>query len=102
VIQEILAVLPWTLELTVVSMIIGIIIGVPLGVWAAINRNRMPDYVTRIASLLGLSFPPFVSAIILLDPVRDHAALVPGDQRGLRLGITPGSRRWRCPRSTSA
>lgn len=66
VIQEVLAVLPWTIELTLVSMAIGIVIGVPLGVWAAVNRNRMPDYVTRIASLLGLSFPPFVSAIILL------------------------------------
>ncbi len=38
----------------------------PLGVWAAVNRNRMPDYVTRIGSLIGLSFPPFVSAILLL------------------------------------
>ncbi|WP_342364225.1 ABC transporter permease [Terrarubrum flagellatum] len=66
VIREILAVLPWTIELTIVSMAIGAVIGVPLGVWAAVNRNRIPDYVTRIASLLGLSFPPFVSAIILL------------------------------------
>ncbi len=66
VIQEVLAVLPWTIELTVVSLVIGVLIGVPLGVWSAVNRNRMPDYVTRIASLLGLSFPPFVSAIILL------------------------------------
>jgi peptide/nickel transport system permease protein len=66
VIQEILAVLPWTLELTFISMIIGTAIGVPLGVWAAINRNRMPDYLTRIGSLIGLSFPPFVSAILLL------------------------------------
>ncbi|WP_439495195.1 ABC transporter permease [Bosea sp. (in: a-proteobacteria)] len=66
VIQEVLAVLPWTIELTIVSLILGILLGVPLGVWAAINRNRMPDYVTRIASLIGLSFPPFVSAIILL------------------------------------
>lgn len=66
VIQEILAVLPWTLELTVVSMVIGVVIGVPLGVWAAVKRNRLADYVTRVASLLGLSFPPFVSAIILL------------------------------------
>lgn len=47
-------------------MVLGTAIGVPLGVWAAINRNRMPDYVTRIASLIGLSFPPFVSAILLL------------------------------------
>ncbi|MGL4496630.1 MAG: ABC transporter permease [Beijerinckiaceae bacterium] len=66
VIQEILAVLPWTMELTIVSMIIGTVIGVPLGVWAAVNRNRMPDYLTRIVSLIGLSFPPFVSAILLL------------------------------------
>lgn len=66
VIREVLDVLPWTLELTFVSMILGVGIGVPLGVWAAVNRNRMPDYVTRIGSLIGLSFPPFVSAILLL------------------------------------
>jgi glutathione transport system permease protein len=66
VIQEIVAVLPWTLELTAVSMVLGCLIGIPLGVWAAINRNRMPDYLTRMVSLVGLSFPPFVSAILLL------------------------------------
>jgi len=66
VIREIVDVLPWTLELTFVSMILGSAIGIPLGVWAAINRNRLPDYVTRIGSLIGLSFPPFVSAILLL------------------------------------
>jgi glutathione transport system permease protein len=62
----VLDVLPWTLELTALSMVLGVGIGVPLGVWAAVNRNRMPDYVTRIGSLIGLSFPPFVSAILLL------------------------------------
>lgn len=66
VIREVLDVLPWTLELTAVSMVLGVVIGVPLGVWAAVNRNRMPDYITRIGSLVGLSFPPFVSAILLL------------------------------------
>ncbi len=66
VIQEVLNVLPWTIELTVLSLIIGIIIGVPLGVAAAVRRNRFTDYAARIGSLLGLSFPPFVSALILL------------------------------------
>lgn len=66
VIQEVLSVLPWTIELTVASLVIGAIIGIPLGVWAATNRNTAVDYVTRIASLLGLSFPAFVSGIILL------------------------------------
>jgi glutathione transport system permease protein len=66
VISEVLRVLPWTIELTVVSLILGIAIGVPAGVYAAIHRNRFVDYAVRISSLLGLSFPPFVAAIILL------------------------------------
>jgi glutathione transport system permease protein len=66
VITEIMAVLPWTIELTVISLALGAAAGIPLGVLAAVNRNRALDYVTRIASLLGLSFPAFVSAVILL------------------------------------
>ncbi|HYK63604.1 MAG TPA: ABC transporter permease [Patescibacteria group bacterium] len=66
VIREVLRVLPWTIELTVVSLILGILMGVPAGVYAAIHRNRLVDYAVRIGSLLGLSFPPFVAAIILL------------------------------------
>jgi peptide/nickel transport system permease protein len=66
VIGEVLKVLPWTIQLTVVSLILGIAIGVPLGVYAAVHRNRLVDYAVRLSSLLGLSFPPFVAAIILL------------------------------------
>jgi glutathione transport system permease protein len=66
VIEEVLKVLPWTIELTLVSLILGCIIGIPLGVWAATNRNKFIDYAARIGSLIGLSFPPFVSAILLL------------------------------------
>jgi glutathione transport system permease protein len=66
VLAEVLDVLPWTLQLTVVSLAIGVVLGVPLGVWAAVRRNRLADYVIRITSLAGLSFPAFVAAIILL------------------------------------
>jgi peptide/nickel transport system permease protein len=66
VLVEVMAVLPWTIELTIAALAIGAVIGIPLGVWAAINRNRAIDYVTRLASLLGLSFPAFVSGILLL------------------------------------
>jgi glutathione transport system permease protein len=66
VLAEVLNVLPWTIDLTLVSLALGIAIGVPLGVWAAVRRNRLVDYVVRIGSLAGLSFPAFVSAIILL------------------------------------
>lgn len=66
VIQEILNVLPHTLELTALALVLGVAMGLPAGIWAAVNRNRIPDYVTRIVSLLGLSAPAFVSGIVLL------------------------------------
>src|SRR6266480_3938531 len=42
------------------------ILGVPLGVWSAMHRNTSVDYLVRVGSLLGLSFPAFVLAILLL------------------------------------
>ena len=58
--------LPWTVELTVYALLIGAVTGIPLGVWAAVNRNHATDYIVRMVSLLGLSFPAFVSGILLL------------------------------------
>jgi peptide/nickel transport system permease protein len=66
VIQEVLGVLPWTIELTLAAIVIGVVLGLPLGVVAAVKRNRWPDYASRLVSLLGLSFPAFVSGILLL------------------------------------
>lgn len=66
VLEEVRLVLPYTVELTVAAMAIGILVGLPLGVHAAARRNRWPDYVGRLVSLVGLSFPAFVSGILLL------------------------------------
>ncbi|WP_075656612.1 ABC transporter permease [Pseudochrobactrum sp. B5] len=63
---EILNVLPYTLELTIAALALGLILGVPAGVWAAVKRNKMPDFIIRFISLLGLSLPAFVAAILLL------------------------------------
>lgn len=64
--EELMRVLPFTLELTVASILLGSAIGIPLGVLSAIYRNRMIDYLTRTFSLLGLSFPVFYAAILLI------------------------------------
>jgi peptide/nickel transport system permease protein len=63
---EVVSVLPYTIELTFAAMFIGVACGVPLGVYAAVHRNHLPDTLTRLFSLAGLSFPAFVSAILLL------------------------------------
>jgi glutathione transport system permease protein len=66
VIREVLLVLPSTIELTVAAVAIGLVFGLPLGVAAALTRNGWLDYVSRVVSLVGLSFPAFVSGILML------------------------------------
>ncbi|RDJ21720.1 ABC transporter permease [Bosea caraganae] len=66
VVQEVAQVLPSTIELALASIAIGLAFGLPLGIAAAIKRNGWIDYVTRLISLLGLSFPAFVSGILML------------------------------------
>jgi ABC-type dipeptide/oligopeptide/nickel transport system permease component len=63
---EIAGALPHTIVLTLAAMAIGCVIGIPAGIWAALNRNGAIDVLTRLLSLLGLSFPVFVSGIFLL------------------------------------
>jgi peptide/nickel transport system permease protein/glutathione transport system permease protein len=66
VMADMLSVLPYTIELTLASLLIGIVGGVPLGVMAAMKRNGLADWLARIVSLIGLSFPAFVSGVLLL------------------------------------
>jgi ABC-type dipeptide/oligopeptide/nickel transport system permease component len=66
VFEEVGAVLPHTVDLTIASMILGVVVGVPVGIWAALHRNGAIDVAARLLSLIGLSFPVFVSGIFLL------------------------------------
>jgi glutathione transport system permease protein len=66
VLGELTSVLPNTLELTLAALAIGAALGIPLGVFAALKRNRLTDYAVRIGSLAGISFPAFVSGLFLL------------------------------------
>ena len=59
-------VLPHTVQLAFSAIVISLILGIPTGVWAAVNRNRWPDYLGRIVSLTGLSFPAFYLAILMM------------------------------------
>lgn len=77
IVSEVAAVLPHTLDLTGAAMVIGTAVGVPAGIWAALHRNRAIDVAARLLSLLGLSFPVFVSGIFLLLAFALHWKLFP-------------------------
>jgi ABC-type dipeptide/oligopeptide/nickel transport system permease component len=77
IVTEVAAVLPHTVDLTVAAMIFGIAVGVPVGIWAALHRNGVVDVAARVLSLLGLSFPVFVSGIFLLLAFALHWRVFP-------------------------
>lgn len=58
--------LPYTLELTLVGIIFGALLGIPTGVYTALKRNTLADYIGRTLSLGGLSFPTFYLGILLM------------------------------------
>jgi peptide/nickel transport system permease protein len=58
--------LPATLALAFVSLLLSIVVSVPLGIKAAVNKGKGIDQFIRIISLVGLSFPNFWLAIMLV------------------------------------
>lgn len=77
ILAEVGAVLPHTIDLTLASMVIGVVVGIPVGIWAALYRNGPIDVAARLLSLIGLSFPVFVSGIFLLLAFALHWRVFP-------------------------
>lgn len=55
---------PVTVELTLLSLVLGVGVGLPLGVYSAVFRGSPFDYLTRILSILAISIPFFWIAIL--------------------------------------
>lgn len=66
VVNEFFSRFPATLELGICAMIFAILIGIPAGVYAAIKRNSLVDYVLMGTSLVGYSMPIFWWGLILI------------------------------------
>lgn len=58
--------LPVTLELAVFAALLGIIPAVSVGLLAALKRNSAADYIATIVTLIGISAPGFLVAILLI------------------------------------
>ena len=65
VVDEFLQRFPATIELAIGAMLFSIFVGIPLGFLAAKRYGSFFDHFSLFASLLGISIPIFVLAIIL-------------------------------------
>jgi peptide/nickel transport system permease protein len=65
VFEEFLERFPATIELAAAAMFFSVVVGIPLGFLAAKRYRTFFDHFSLFASLLGISIPIFVLAIIL-------------------------------------
>jgi ABC-type dipeptide/oligopeptide/nickel transport system permease component len=58
--------LPVTVELGVVAFALAYLLAIPLGIIAALNRNKFIDWFSMIIALIGVSMPGFWLGLILM------------------------------------
>ena len=64
--EEIAQYLPATLHLAGAAMLLVLAVGVPLGIWAALRRDRWPDHLARVVAFVGVSVPNFWMGFLLV------------------------------------
>ena len=58
--------LPQTLYLALASLFLTLVVSIPLGIVAALHKNRFWDYFLRVLSFIGNSLPNFFVALLLV------------------------------------
>jgi peptide/nickel transport system permease protein len=83
---------PATVELAMFGFLIAALVGVPLGVLAAVHKDRWLDHVSRFGALTGIAFPSFWLGIVLILIFFYHLGWLPAGRRvevRLMISYTP-------------
>ena len=83
VLQAMLQKLPATFELVIWSVPITIFLGIYLGVQSAVHRDKLPDHVTRIVSIIWYSLPAFWLGIMLIAIFFSALGVFPPERTGM-------------------
>ena len=90
--------LPRTIVLVLLGTIVSLLFGIPLGVYQAVRRNSVSDYVLTGVSFLGYSTPTFFLGILVVDWFAvDVHIFPPFAPQGTTIPAILGTRgRWCC------
>jgi peptide/nickel transport system permease protein len=66
VLHDVLARLPVTFELIVLSMAIALVIAIPAAIIGALRQNTWADYSATSVAMIGVSIPEFFLGVLLL------------------------------------
>lgn len=78
---------PATLKLTIGAFLVTLGLAVPLGIWSAVQKDKLPDVLTRGAASMGLAVPGFIWGLLLCYWFSVRLGLLPmtGEQTFARL-----------------
>ena len=69
VIEEVMARLSVTFELSLIAIIFSLILAIPIGVYSAIRQDTAGDYAGRTISILGIAVPNFwLGTMVIVYP----------------------------------
>jgi peptide/nickel transport system permease protein len=74
--------LPRTIQLGLLSLLLSLLIGMPLGILAALNRNKPIDRFAMSFAVFGFSMPNFFLAILLILLFSLHLRWLPSSGAG--------------------
>ena len=74
--------IPATLELAVVAVLLSLALGLPLGIYTAVHHRSALARLVMTMSLLGLSLPTFVTAVLLVTVFAVGLGWLPSFGRG--------------------
>ncbi len=67
--EKIIDRLPITIELGLISMVIGLMLALPIGIYSAIRQNTIADYAGRTVAVIGLATPNFwLATMVMIFP----------------------------------
>lgn len=69
--------MPATFLLAASSLVISVVVGIPAGIYAALNRGRLPDHIIRLTTVLINTVPEWWIGLLLLIFLGGYLGLVP-------------------------
>ncbi len=55
-----------TAIVAVSALVLSLIVSIPLGIWTAVKRNTIADYLVRFLTFLANAIPSFLAALLLI------------------------------------
>lgn len=79
--------IPATLELAVTALVLSLAIGVPVGIFAALRNGHWTANLALTLTVVGVSIPTFVIAILLIYLFSVHLGWLPSFGRGQTVAL---------------